>query len=64
MSKNKVLIEKVKLTRNGMYFEDEDLYTISHCRKCKEDFVLHSHDNPAYDGPRVYEFPDVCDDCL
>jgi hypothetical protein len=63
MSKNKELMEKVKKS-NGAYFEGVYMYTQSHCTKCNEDFVLTEHDNPALDGPRVLEFPDVCDDCL
>ncbi len=57
------MLNKV-INNGGHLFEGDYLYTRSNCCKCGEDFVLTEHDNPAHDGPRVLEFPDVCDECL
>ncbi|WP_066418272.1 hypothetical protein [Sutcliffiella cohnii] len=64
MSKSKSVIKRVKESNSGMVFEGEYVLSLSHCVKCKEEFVLYENDNPSFDGPRVLEFPDVCGDCL
>lgn len=56
-------IEEVRVN-GGMMIIGEHVFKISYCTWCKKDFVLQSNNDPEYDGPRVLEFDDTCDDCL
>jgi hypothetical protein len=56
-------VEEVRV-HVGMMVIGEQVFSISYCTGCKKDFVLQSNNDPAFDGPRVLEFDDTCDDCL
>lgn len=60
---HKPSVEEVRV-HGGMMIIGENVFTVSYCAGCKKDFVLPSNNDPAFDGPRVLEFDDTCDECL